>query len=521
MNLIEENFQNKEEKKKKRTTKIILSAIILVVIVIIAIVGYLMYLQSTVMTLTLDGQSNEKLKKLLVFRNDGIYAPIKEIASYFGYESYNGEYSEKSEQKSKCYVINESEVVNFELGQNKLYRLDLTQKDANNYEYTYIKDPIIAIDGVLYISTEGLEEAFNISFQYSPEQNEIVIWTMPYLYQSYVNKVLDYGFVELSSEFVNQKAILKNQLIVLKDGGKKQYGVIQTDGQAILEPKYDNITYLPNTGDFLVEVDKKVGILSSNKDTKVQIIYDSIELMDSDAGLYVAQKEGKYGVLDLKGNIKIHIENDEIGIDNSKFTQNNIKNKYILADNLIPVRKDKYWGFYDKSGNQLTEYKYDSLGYIASSSKDAINLLVIPNYNVLVACKDKKYTLVNTIGKELFATVADDIYMRISGGEKHYYITVNDQIMDAEEWLNKNGITAKQTENTNEQSSSNTENQQGNNNEKQSNNNEEGQQNGNNEEQSNNNEEEPQENNNEEQSDNNEEGQQENNNEEQSNNNEE
>ena len=151
MNLIEESFQVKEEKKKKRTTKIILVAIILVVMIIIAIIAYLMYIKSTMMTLTMDGMANEKLKNLLVFENDGtIYAPIKEIASYFGYESYNGEYSEKSEQQSNCYIINENEVVNFELGQNKLYKLDLTKKDAN-YEYTYIKNPVKAIGGLLYI----------------------------------------------------------------------------------------------------------------------------------------------------------------------------------------------------------------------------------------------------------------------------------------------------------------------------------------------------------------------------------
>lgn len=453
MNLIEESFQNKEENKRKKTTKIILAAIILVVLIIIAIVACLMYLQSTAMKLTIDGQTNEKLKSLLVFESDGtVYAPIKEIAAYFGYESYNGEYTDKSEEQSKCYVQSENEVANFELGQNKIYKLDLTEKDAN-YEYVYIKNPVKAINGVLYVSTEGLEKAFNISFDYNTEKNTITIWTMPYLYQYYSSKVLDYGYVELSSEFVNQKTVLKDQLIVLKDKEKQQYGVIGVDGTVILEPKYDNITYLPNTGDFLVETNKKVGILSASKETKVQIIYDSIELMDSDSGLYVAKKDNKYGVIDSKGNIKIYIENDELGIDISKFSQNNVKNRYILAENLIPVRKDKYWGLYDKSGNQVAEYKYDSLGYIASSNKEALNLLVIPNYNVLVACKDKKYTLINSSGSELFPTVADDIYMTISGGERHYYITVNDQKMDAEEWLNRNGITAKeasnQTQNTN------------------------------------------------------------------------
>lgn len=460
MNLMEESFQNREEKKKKNITTIILIAIILLVIIIISIAAYLVYLQNSTLKLALNGQQNEKIKQMLVFENDGtIYVPIKEISSYLGYESYNGEYSDKSEEPSKCYVQSENEVANFSLGSNKIYKLDLS-KNESNYEYIYTKKPVKAINGVLYTTTEGLEQAFNVSFQYNQDNNRIYIYTLPYLVESYTSRVLDFGYTEISSEFVNQKTILQDMIVVSKEN--KKYGVIDLQGNSIIEPKYDNITYLPNTGDFLVETNKKVGILSKSKETKVQIIYDSIQLMDSDAGLYVAKKDNKYGVIDIKGNIKIYIENDEIGIDISKFTQNNIKNNYLLADNLIPVRKDKSWGLYDKNGKQVVDFEYDSFGYIASSNKDALNLLVIPNYNVVVACKNKKYTLINSSGNQLFGAVADDIYMTISGGERHYYIAVNDQKMDAEAYLDSKGITSKDTNDTNQDknnSNSNTRNQ--------------------------------------------------------------
>lgn len=452
MNLIEESFQNKEEKKKKRTATIVLIAIILVVFIIIGIVAYMAYLQSKTLKLTLDGASKEEIKQLLVFEEDGtIYVPIKEIAKYFGYESYNGEYQGISEEMSKCYVQSENEIANFTLGSNKIYKLDLTKK-SSEYEYVYSKKQVKAINGVLYASTEAIEKAFNLSFQYDQENNRITILTMPYLIDFYKSKILDYGYTELNDTLVNNKAVLQNILIVKKD---QKYGVIDVSGNIILEPKYDNITYLSNTGDFLVESNKKVGILSSKKETKVQIMYNSIELMDSDAGLYLVKNDNnKYGVIDIKGNIKIYIENDEIGIDTSKFSSNNIKNKYILAGNLIPVKKDGYWGLYDKKGNQIVEHKYDSLGYIASSNKDAMNLLVIPDYNVLVACKDKKYTLINSSGEELFATVADDIYMAISGGEYYYYISVNDQLIDAIAYLDSRGIKATSSSGSSSSSSS-------------------------------------------------------------------
>ena len=209
----------------------------------------------------------------------------------------------------------------------------------------------------------------------------------------------------------------------------------------------------------------------SNKESKVfcktSIISSSNKLtpaLNSTSNtLFLDKKDNKYGVLDLQGKTKIFTENDEIGIDASKFEQNNIKNRYLLAENLIPIRKDKLWGLYDKNGRKIVDFNYDSFGYVASTNKDALNLLVIPDYNVIVACKGKKYTLLNSAGEELFAPIADDIYMTIDGGEKHYWIAVNDQRMDATEFLDKKGVSS------NNSTSSNKANNTTNNNSKDSN----------------------------------------------------
>ena len=439
MNLIEESFQQKEEKKKKRTKGIVLGAIIFIILVIIAISCYLFYVQSTTMRLILDGQSNESLKQIILWKDGNMYFPIKDVASYLGYSSYNGEYSQRSEEQSKCYVQSENEVANFTLGSKIIYKLDLTET-GNDYETVEVEEAIFAEQGVLYASTEAIQKAFNISIQYDQNTNRIYIYTLPYLVQSYAPRVLDYGYTQISDVLANQKAILQNMLVVSKEENKV-YGVIDVNGNTILEAKYDNITYLPEIGDFIVEANGKVGILGSKGETRVQIMYDSIQLMDSDSGLYVASNNNKYGVIDLRGNIKIYIENDEVGMDITPFSQNNIKNKYILAGNLIPVKKGELWALYDKNGNQLVDFEYDSFGYIAKTNRDALSLLVIPDYEVLVACKDEKYILLNSIGEKLFnAPIADDIYMTISGGQTHYYITVNNQTMDAEQYLDNIGV---------------------------------------------------------------------------------
>ncbi len=300
----------------------------------------------------------------------------------------------------------------------------------------------------MYATSDALESAFNMSFTYNADKKRAYIYTMPYLIDTYTSRVLDYGYEKISDNFTNKKTILNNMLVVTKNQDKT-YAVIDTKGNVIIEPKYDNIEYLPNSGDFLVQSNNKVGIISSKKETKVQILYDSLELIDSDTGLYLAKRDNKCGVIDSKGNIKIYIEYDQIGVDNTKFEQNNIKNKYLLDNGMIPAQKGNKWGAFDKNGNEMLAFDYDSFGYIASSNKDAINLLLIPNYNILVACKNKKYSLINSSGEVVVQPIIDDVYMTISSGKKYYYMNVNNQTINIEEWLDSVGVKQKNGQSTN------------------------------------------------------------------------
>ncbi len=440
MNLIDESFEPKKTDNSKKTAKIILIIMVLLVIAIIGVMAAIFYIQSTTLKLYIDGAINEKVKEMMVVEEDGtIYFPIRDISAYLGYESFRGDYTDKSEDSSKCYIQSENEIANFSLNSNKIYKLNISENNEN-YQYYYADKPVKSINGNLYASIDAIEDAFNISFTYNTKNQRIYIYTMPYLIQTYSTRVLDYGYEKISEKFINQKTVFNNMLIVTKNQDKT-YAVIDVNGKDVIEPKYDYIEYLPNTGDFLVKSNNKVGIISANKETKVQIIYDNLELIDSDAGLYLAKREDKYGVIDSRGNIKVYIEYDEIGIDITKFEKNDIKNKYLLSNGMIPVRKDKLWGAFDKNGNQILNFEYDSFGYVASSNKDAINLLIIPDYDVMVACKNKKYTLIGILGDELCKPILDDAYIIISSGKKHYYMNYNNITgVDIEEFLDQIGV---------------------------------------------------------------------------------
>ena len=455
MNLIDESFETKKTDNSKKIAKIILIIIAILIIFIIGTFIAIVYIQDSTLKLYINGSINEKVKEMMVVESDGtIYFPIKDIAAYLGYESYNGEYTNKSEEANKCYIQSEDEIANFTLNSNKIYKLTISD-DNENYNYYYASKPVKAINGKLYAASDAIENAFNMSFTYDTDKQRVYIYTMPFLIETYSTRVLDYGYDSISDNFTNKKTVLSNMLVVTKNSNKT-YAVIDVQGNTIIEPKYDYIEYLPNSGDFLVQSNNKVGIISSNRETKVQILYDSLELIDSDSGLYLAKRDNKYGVIDSRGNIKIYIEYDQIGIDNTRFEQNDIKNKYLLDNGMIPAKKDDKWGAFDKNGNEILAFEYDSFGYIASSNKDAINLLLIPNYNMLVACQNKKYALINSSGEIVVKPIIDDVYMTIVSGQKYYYMNVYNQTINIEEWLDgldvkpSNSQTTNNTNTTNE-----------------------------------------------------------------------
>lgn len=452
MNLIDESIDYKKNDNSKKIARIILIFIALIIIAIISVLGALMYIKNKELKLYIDGNVNDKVKNMMEVDDDGtVYFPVKDIASYLGYQSYNGEYTDKSEDASKCYVQNDNEIANFGLNSNKIYKLNLANSDGN-YNYYYANKPVKAINGKLYISSDALANAFNLSFTYDTDSNRVYIYTMPYLIESYSTKVLDYGYEAISDNLTNKKAVLNSMLVVTKSQGK--YGVIDLSGNTIIEAKYDNIEYLENTGDFLVTSNNKVGIISSKREMKVQLLYDSLELIDSDSGLFIAKKDNKYGIIDSKGNIKVYIEYDQIGIDNTKFEKNNIKNKYLLDNGMIPAKKDKYWGAFDKNGKTVLNFEYDSFGYTATSNREAINLLIIPDYNLMVVCQNKKYALVSSTGDMVIRPVLDDAYMTISSGKKYYYMNVSDRKIDIVEFLDEQSPNI--TKNSSNETNNNT-----------------------------------------------------------------
>ena len=458
MGLYDGRTERQKAEKREKMKKIILVSIIIVCLLIFVIIGLIMYIsgQPSAVSIKIDGKTNNELLKLITIKTDEsgaikldedgnpiIYAPIKKVAKYFGYDDSNGNYMTVSEDINSCNVKNVNEVSIFTLDSNVIYKKDLTNEESN-YETYKIDEEVFQSENELYTNKDGLEIAFNIYIYYNSKTNSIDIYTLDYYVSYYTTEdtitqttpIQDLGYGGLDEVFVNQKAILDGMIVVKDETGT--YGVIDSNGDKVFSTQYDSLTYIPESKSFLIQSDGKYGIMSVGEEnnmtpeTKIKPVYSSLQLIDNEKQLYLVSENNKFGVIDINSNIIVPLDYTKIGVDITQFAENNITNGYIIQDTLIPVQQDQKWGFYDLNGKIVGEgIVYETVGSVTTSSiGTAYNVLSIPEFKSIVVSKSNKYGCIGLNGEQTVAFIADDVYMQISAGETKYIMsqTKNEQI---------------------------------------------------------------------------------------------
>ena len=439
-----ELYEEVVKKEKSKAPMIIGICIGILFVIIVAIICTIIYLKSTILSITLDGKKNNSLDEILYIIGEGdeqeIYVPIRKIAKYLSYEDYRGDYIAKSEDSTKCYVKNEYEIAMFTKDSNILIKT----MDDINYEYIKIDENVFEKDGELYTTPEGIEKAFNVLFELNLGKNKINIYTMPYLNEIYTAKLKlsekeNENKERVSDKFYDKKAIFEDMIVIIKDD---QYGVITAStGKSVLETKYQEIKYLSTTSDFLVKSNDQYGVLGKDASTKVRMTYDEIQIMDNQNGLYLVKKNNLYGVVDNKGKVIVEPAYPQIGIDNKKYQQNGIENKYVLLNEIIPIKNsDNLWGLFDVKGKKICDFEFTEIGCSSVKESDSYPAVVIPSYKVIVVGKDKYYNLVTSSGDVLIPSyILNSVYIKYNAetGENKFYMNYNnnEKTRNIEDWL--------------------------------------------------------------------------------------
>lgn len=180
------------------------------------------------------------------------------------------------------------------------------------------------------------------------------------------------GTVVLEEGFDSIVALLQNKengVIYKKDN---KYGVMNLTGETTIATEYDYLKEAKN-GFFIAKKDNKYGIIDIKNETKVDFIYNAASYSEV-ADIYVLEDENVNSVI-LNGNSEEKLKgmlislNEEkgflvlkVGEDykyyNFKFEEKQIKDVY-PSNTLYLSKKDGKYGYVDKDGKVVVDYKYD------------------------------------------------------------------------------------------------------------------------------------------------------------------
>ena len=179
------------------------------------------------------------------------------------------------------------------------------------------------------------------------------------------NDVLTTGFDSIKQILANQE----NAVIFVKSN---KFGVMNTSGEVVIESQYDSLEET-KVGTFIANKDGKYGIININKEEKLPFEYTSISFNEK-ADLYVAEDSNfnskilnsnldvkASGILleikETKGYLKLRVDNVN-KYYNFKFEEKQ-ESDIFTNRTLFLSKKDGKYGYVDKNGKVIVDYIYD------------------------------------------------------------------------------------------------------------------------------------------------------------------
>ena len=227
------------------------------------------------------------------------------------------------------------------------------------------------------------------------------------------DKVIKPEYDSISTDgYYNEDTKYENAgyIVSMKTDEGYKYGYIGTNGKAVLECKYNSIkriTEIKNdTNPYLIISENgKVG-LNKNAQNVIKNDYESIEY-DDVTKLIALEKNVKYGVYDLYGNMILPIQYDDITFAGKIITAHKDGNQLAFdangniqkdcafssimptssSDYYITVNANGKYGIVDSNATVLVENKYSYIEYAFDK--------------YFIATKDDKSGVIDNIGKQI------------------------------------------------------------------------------------------------------------------------
>lgn len=488
MNLEESNEIFQKNKQKNTKKQAILGGIVLCVSIIIICFVSIFVLnakESARFKMFVNGQEVPISQNLYTTdESNQTYFNIKQLAYYTGYKYTQGDYIEVNEDKNSCYIESDYEIVTFKADENVFYKYaknkntvvnsdEEEEKQTNNNvapqsgeqtqekpvyvvksedgekEIYSIETPIKIINEQLYIPQELVKTAFNSTIEL--EEKSLNIYSLDYLVKFGQNIAAKQGYSTISSNYENLRAIANNMLVL---GNGEEYGVLSLEtGKIIVSVRYDDIKYMQSEDKFYVYLDSKVGIIDSEGNTIIAAKdYDSIVNFDMDQKIYLAKKDGKFGLINSEGEPILHTDFDAIGLnDIDKFNVKDFKNENLWFDEIVAVKKGSTYGLYNiKNKEEVLAATYDGFGYKTTTTDTSgeENTLIIPGstgVEGIVVSTGGLYGIYDiNLKAEVIPCLCTRIYSITKNGVTTYYMEFNGSQLEMKEYFTTHNMVTAQ-----------------------------------------------------------------------------
>lgn len=389
MDLLNQNYNNRPSRSKG--SKIVMISLIICILLVIIIVAIMIYLQMTrtpQMTLEINGSQVTLQQDVIVSDTSGTrYISLKDLSDLLGYKYNNGAYMEYEEDKTKCYIDNNYEIIGFSKDSSLIYKT--TESSQLDYEYYKLNKNILEYQEKLYVALEDLNKALNVIYD-SSNANNISIQTTTYSSSIHSEQMKETNYI-LTSDNNNLKALAYGMLVVSRDS---LLGVLNQNHQEIIGNKYRTMEFNEYNMTYIVSNERnQYGIITTDGSIQVALRYDSLRVINHEPLLYEVSQNKKYGIM-------------------------------------------------KEDGQMLTELEYDRIGYPADLQSKINYTLIIPDLDgrtgsTIVVCKDGKYGLIYLTNGKTFleCDTADRIYAVENLGEIEYRVQIEDRVFLLEEYI--------------------------------------------------------------------------------------
>ncbi len=223
-----------------------------------------------------------------------------------------------------------------------------------------------------------------------------------------------YGTIAASGEArlpVNYEKIEKvegNNLFVISENGVQK--LIAPDGIVVLESGFEEIKYILEKEQGIIYVqDGKYGVMDISGQVIIQAEYE--ELLEAKDGVFIAKKEGKYGIIDNTNNTKVdfnyygitYMNKADLYIaESDSYINDIIDNEFTVRQTGYLIKIDEEKGYFEL--NQNSEFNYYDFNYQEKKLSD-----IYPQTTLFVSKKDDKYGFVDEDGNVVVDYIYDSV----------------------------------------------------------------------------------------------------------------